>query len=275
MAAYKPVSSRDASDASRPLAGGGAGSAAHSGGGLAALLFSKAGIAAALVAVAIVATAAALAAPKPAAAGGGSAYLTAAASFVGADPQNSISGTVSFRQLKEGDAAVTVTVAVTSTGSATIAAGQHGLHIHTGNATGFGAAACTAAGAHYNPQGVAHGGPLSAVRHVGDLGNATVDASGSIGYSFTDSRISLRTGDVGNIVGRGVMLHAFADDGGVGSSSQQPGCGPPSDPNSLTCTSNTTGNAGARLACAAIIASISVDGGDGSGNSLRLLRGGA
>ena len=57
-----------------------------------------------------------------------------------------------------------------------ISAGDHGIHIHVYGNT---ASNCTAAGLHYNPYNVTHGGPLAAVRHVGDLGNINANASGN------------------------------------------------------------------------------------------------
>ena len=124
------------------------------------------------------------------------------------------------------------------------------------------AAMCNGALAHLNPTAVVHGGPLSAVRHVGDLGNVTADAGGAVDTTFTDAVISLRAGDAGYILGgRSITLHAFPDDGGVGRSDGG-GCGPAG---TLNCTSNTTGNAGGRLACAAIVPSLSAAGGSGGG----------
>ena len=53
---------------------------------------------------------------------------------------------------------------------------MHGFHIHKlGNLT----KGCMTAGPHYNPHGHEHGGPYSAVRHIGDLGNVFADSKGN------------------------------------------------------------------------------------------------
>lgn len=72
------------------------------------------------------------------------------------------------------------------------------------------------------------------MRHVGDLGNIPVDASGLATTTFRDSAISL-TGSR-SIVGRGVIVHYYIDDLGRGG-----------NPDSLI-----TGNAGGRAACGVI-----------------------
>ena len=46
--------------------------------------------------------------------------------------------------------------------------GIHGFHIHETGSTDQG---CAAAGAHYNPMQMSHGGPNDMIRHIGDLGN--------------------------------------------------------------------------------------------------------
>ena len=220
---------------------------------------SKAGIGLLVVVVVVAAVAGALAGGGGGGGSGGgssasggsstASYITSLATFVPSTTANGIAGTVSFKQLRTGDATVTITVALTSTGTALIPQGQHGFHIHASNATGAGATACDVAGAHFNPQSVAHGLPTSAIRHVGDLGNVLADNSGKISYTFTDSKISLRAGDPNNVINRAIMLHAYMDDGGVGLSTGS-NCGPSSN---MNCTSSTTGNAGPRLACAAIV----------------------
>jgi Copper/zinc superoxide dismutase (SODC) len=50
-------------------------------------------------------------------------------------------------------------------------------------------------------------------RHVGDLGNLTTDASGTISFSMTDSIIDLYN-DTRSIVNRTFIIHAMRDDGG-------------------------------------------------------------
>lgn len=129
-----------------------------------------------------------------------------------------VQGTVVFTQTDGG-----VRVEATVEG---LAPGEHGFHIHE-----FGDCSApdgTSAGGHFNPEGVEHGAPDAAVRHVGDLGNLTADENGKARYDRVDSLLSF-TG-AHNIIGRGVIIHAAADD----------------------LTSQPTGAAGARLACGVI-----------------------
>ena len=156
----------------------------------------------------------------------------------------SISGTVTFRQLTTGLAAVNISIALTGVSPAPH---EHGFHVHQNADLGN---ACGNAGPHFNPFSSPHGGPTnaSAFRHVGDLGNIPVVADGSSTYIFSDSLISLRPADTGYIVGHALVLHAGTDDLGLGLSTGST-CGTGTSP----CTSNTTGNAGNRTACAVIV----------------------
>jgi Cu-Zn family superoxide dismutase len=72
------------------------------------------------------------------------------------------------------------------------------------------------------------------VRHGGDFGNITADASGNASLHLTvpTSDISLDAGAAGNVVGRGVIVHADPDD----------------------FVTQPTGNAGKRLACGVVLA---------------------
>lgn len=102
---------------------------------------------------------------------------------------------------------------------------KHGFHIHE-----FGDCSKpdgSGAGGHFNPEGHPHGLPDHHERHAGDLGNVTADAKGLAHYEITITGIALHGKDA--IVGRGLIVHAKADDGG------QP-----------------TGNAGGRIACGTI-----------------------
>ena len=63
-----------------------------------------------------------------------------------------------------------------------LAAGPHGMHVHMGTD-------CAAPGTHLNPQDAPHGpaNAASAMRHLGDLGNITADASGMVDEMLRDS----------------------------------------------------------------------------------------
>lgn len=121
--------------------------------------------------------------------------------------------------------AVGSAVAVSGTISG-LAPGKHGFHIHE-----FGdcsAPDATSAGAHFNPKGHPHAGPVDPERHAGDLGNLEAGADGTVTVDVKDAQLALE-GDK-TIVGRGVIVHAKADD----------------------LKTQPTGDAGGRLACGVV-----------------------
>jgi len=129
-----------------------------------------------------------------------------------------VAGTVHFKKEAGG-----VHVTGTFTG---LAAGSHGFHIHElGDCS---AADFTSAGGHFNPAGNPHAGPKEAKRHEGDMGNIEAKADGSASVDYVDPELGFEGAK--SIVGRGVVVHANADD-----FKTQP-----------------TGNAGGRVACGAI-----------------------
>lgn len=128
------------------------------------------------------------------------------------------SGTVRFAQA---DGGVHVVASITG-----LTPGRHGFHVHEKGD-------CSdpegkSAGGHFNPGGHEHGAPGAHTHHAGDLGNLTADAAGQAQLDATFKGLSL-SGPQG-LVGRGLIVHAEGDD-----LSTQP-----------------TGNAGARVACAVI-----------------------
>ena len=108
----------------------------------------------------------------------------------------------------------------------------HGFHVHE---AGDLSDKCTSMCAHFNPYKMTHGCPGMKERHVGDLGNLQTNNKGEAKYSFYDNLIKLR-GTKANIMGRGLIIHADADDCGQGGNLE----------------SLKTGNAGKRIACAVI-----------------------
>jgi Cu-Zn family superoxide dismutase len=102
--------------------------------------------------------------------------------------------------------------------------GEHGVHVHEkGDCSDPKAAS---AGPHYNPNsGAHHGGPKTQVRHGGDLGNMTVDASGKGTLDVTVADLSMST-----VAGRAIVVHEKADD----------------------LQSDPAGNSGGRIACGVI-----------------------
>ncbi|MFN0085634.1 MAG: superoxide dismutase family protein [Blastocatellia bacterium] len=144
--------------------------------------------------------------------------ITRAVAVLHSTEGNKVHGTVTFTQ--EGDK---VKVSAHIMG---LTPGSHGFHIHE-----FGDCSArdgASAGGHFNPAAAAHGAQDASPRHVGDLGNITAGADGMAHVEFTDAM--LKFDGPGSIIGRGVIVHAAADD-----FKTQP-----------------TGNAGGRQACGVI-----------------------
>ena len=103
--------------------------------------------------------------------------------------------------------------------------GEHGFHIHDkGDCSAVDAAS---AGPHFNPMHKHHGGPDTAERHEGDLGNIKADSSGKAHIQWK-GKLSLAGAD--SIVGKSVVVHEKADD----------------------LKTDPAGNSGARIACGVI-----------------------
>src|SRR2546429_14386 len=80
--------------------------------------------------------------------------------------------------------------------------GKHGFHVHEkGDCS---APDASSAGAHFNPTHQHHGGPATAERHVGDLGNIEADASGKAHLDWK-GKMSLSGAD--SIIGRSIVVH--------------------------------------------------------------------
>ena len=133
---------------------------------------------------------------------------------------NNVRGKVDFQQ--RGDK-----VRVTSNFTGLRPNGEFGFHIHEAGDCSSGDG--MSAKGHFNPHGKPHGNPQSGERHAGDLPSLKVEKNGRAKLDVTVDGISIGSGP-GNIVGRGLIIHAQADD-----YKTQP-----------------TGNAGARSACAII-----------------------
>ncbi len=126
--------------------------------------------------------------------------VTNATAVIHATKDQKVTGVVKFERTEEGSKIMWDLQNLTP--------GKHGFHIHE-----FGDCNCDdgkCAGGHFNPDGKKHGGPTSAERHVGDLGNIEAGADGTSKGEMTDKMIHLN--GERSIVGRAVILHAKADD---------------------------------------------------------------
>lgn len=124
-----------------------------------------------------------------------------------------VKGTITFTQTKSG---VLVKAEVTGLRPNS----KHGLHVHTWGDVSAGDA--SAAGGHYDPQGVgahglpdthAHGDVVHALvtGHAGGLGNLETDDQGNAIYSMTYENISLTGKNA--LLGRSVIIHLNEDTG--------------------------------------------------------------
>ncbi|HTJ77630.1 MAG TPA: superoxide dismutase family protein [Rariglobus sp.] len=113
---------------------------------------------------------------------------------------NDVHGVVRFTQVGDG-----VHVVADVTG---LKPGEHGFHIHEyGDLTSTDG---TSTGGHFNPAHQHHGSPAAAEHHEGDLGNLKADVTGHATLDFVDASLALNGAN--SILGRGVIVHADADD---------------------------------------------------------------
>lgn len=108
--------------------------------------------------------------------------------------------------------------------------GVHAIHIH--EKSDCSAADGSSAGGHWNPTFKKHGKWGVGEYHKGDIGNFTADANGNGTITLTTDEWNIGSGDLTkDILGKGLIVHQGTDD----------------------FTSQPAGNAGARVACSAII----------------------
>ena len=104
---------------------------------------------------------------------------------------------------------------------------EHGFHVHERGDCSSGDG--MSAGGHFNPEGAPHGRHGTGAHHVGDIPSLRANANGVARFDFTSTTIRLGNGPH-SVVGRGLIVHRDPDD----------------------YTTQPTGNAGPRLACAVI-----------------------
>ncbi|MDA6072719.1 superoxide dismutase family protein [Flavobacterium sp. AC] len=108
--------------------------------------------------------------------------------------------------------------------------GVHAIHIH--EKADCSSADGSSAGGHWNPTFKKHGKWGVAEYHKGDIGNFTADAKGNGSITLTTDEWCIGCGDeTKDILGKGLIVHQGTDD----------------------FTTQPTGNAGGRVACAGII----------------------
>ena len=145
---------------------------------------------------------------------------TGAAATLAAKSGSELTGTITFKPA--GDH-VHVTVHVEH-----VKPGEHGVHVHEKGDCSDPEA--KNAGGHFNPEGMQHGAPGSAMHHPGDFGNITVGADGTGTLELDTKSISLDPSDKLSVIGHAVIVHEKVDD----------------------LKTQPTGNAGGRIGCGVI-----------------------
>ena len=144
-----------------------------------------------------------------------------AVATIGSTSDSGVTGMAIFTQ--NGDQ-VTFTVEIQNA-----TPGLHAVHIHENGD-------CSApdgksAGGHWNPTDVAHGKWGEGEFHLGDIGNITVGEDGTGSFELTTDLWEIGTGSDIDVVGKGMIVHADADD----------------------FVSQPSGNAGVRIGCGVIV----------------------
>lgn len=104
---------------------------------------------------------------------------------------------------------------------------EHGFHVHEKGDCSSGDG--MSAGGHFNPANAPHGAHGKSSHHAGDLPSLRANAAGVATFSFESSSIAVGSG-AKDVIGKGLIVHRDPDD----------------------YTTQPTGNAGPRLACAVI-----------------------
>ncbi|PRP66313.1 superoxide dismutase family protein [Nonlabens agnitus] len=141
---------------------------------------------------------------------------------MGSKSESNVTGSISF---VEENGVVTMSANLTGF----TAAGTHAIHIHeNGDCSAMDG---SSAGGHWNPTSDEHGDWGDGSYHMGDIGNLEADEEGTAVLKFSTDQWCIGCDDeTKNIVGKGVIVHATADD----------------------FTSQPSGAAGARVACGVI-----------------------
>ena len=166
--------------------------------------------------------------------------LTISAVFIGCKPQNKSADTKKLNIALEAKSNSSVTGTATfieKNGKVTFEAkvsglkpGVHAIHIH--EKSDCSAANGSSAGGHWNPTFKKHGKWGVGEYHKGDIGNFTADAKGNGTITLTTDEWCVGCGDASkDVLGKGLIVHQGTDD----------------------FTTQPTGNAGGRVACAGII----------------------
>lgn len=136
---------------------------------------------------------------------------------------SNVNGTVNFTETNG-----MVTMVGTFTG---LEEGEHAIHLH--EKADCSAEDGTSAGGHWNPTGQPHGAWGAATGfHKGDIGNIKVNSNGRGEISLSTDEWCIGCGDdTKDILGKAIIVHIDADD----------------------LTTQPTGAAGARMACAGVI----------------------
>ena len=133
---------------------------------------------------------------------------------------NTANGTVTFVQTGDG-------VQVSGEVRGLKPGAEHGFHVHEKGDCSSGDGMST--GGHFNPTAKPHGAHGAAEHHTGELPGLKADKYGVAAFSFVSKSISVG-GPTTDIVGKGLIVHRDPDD----------------------YQTQSTGNAGPRLACAVI-----------------------
>ncbi len=116
---------------------------------------------------------------------------------------SSVTGAISFVQ--DGDQ-VTMTANLVG-----LEPGVHAIHLHENGDCSTDDA--SSAGGHWNPNTKEHGDWNEGMNHMGDIGNLEADANGEASLTFSTDKWCIDCDDdTKNIKGKGVIVHAKADD---------------------------------------------------------------